>query len=405
MSQRSMQPEAPKAPQPRQSSPAIPQGARQQVAHYLGVVTATVEQLRDALILVAERHERNYEIARGATVLAVWCSEDLTRLDPLKARYGNLPSEAAELLRASLLGGTRVGVVGELNDICDLAVLANKAEMTWTILFQGGRELHDNDLIDVASKARDHTRRQLAWFQTMVEHEAPDAIAVVPDWSGQLAATVPKRPEAIASIPDLMWGPIAAAGLILLVGLLGVAVGKPWLLPSLGPSAVLVALSPAHPQARAWNTLMGHIGGIAAGFVGILVAGAATAPSPILDGQLPVSRVIAATIAVALTIAVGALLRASHPPAAATTLLVALGATATADKVLSLLAGVVVVAIAGELLRRVRLERRSPAERMAPRRSMAWASLRGAAVARGSAAAVPPPPPRPGGSAEPSGVS
>ncbi|HEY8439095.1 MAG TPA: HPP family protein [Candidatus Limnocylindrales bacterium] len=365
------------APQPPKPPPAVPAGARQQVAHYLGVVTATEEQLRDALILVAERHERNYEIARGSTVLAVWCAEDLRRLEPLRARYGNLPSEAAELLRASLLSGTRVGVVGELTDISDLAVLAQKAEMNWTILVQGGRELHDDELIDVASKGRDHSRRQLAWFLTMIEHEAPDAIAVVPDWSGQLAATMPKRPEAIASVPDLLWGPIAAALLILLVGLLGVVLGKPWLLPSLGPSAVLVAISPAHPHARAWNTLIGHLVGIGAGFAGIVLAGAANAPSPLIEGELPLSRVIAATIAIALTLAVSALVRATHPPAAATTLLVALGAVATADKALNLFAGVVVIAVAGELLRRVRLERRSPAERMAPRWSDAWQRLHG----------------------------
>lgn len=364
-------PDAP-ADSPR---PEIPDGARTQVAHYLGVVKATEEQLRDALVLVAERHERNYEIARGSTVLAVWSAEHLAALAPLEQRYGQIPSESAELLRSSLLNGSRIGVVGELADIVDLAALVQKAEMTWTILVQGGRELGDNELIDVASKSLDHSKRQLAWLRTIVKHEAPDAIAVVPDWSGQLAASLPKRPEAIASIPDLAWGPLVAAGLILLVGVLGVVAGRPWLLPSLGPSAVLVALSPAHPTARAWNTLIGHLLGILAGFAGIALAGAANAPSPILQGELPLARVVAATIAIALTLILSALARANHPPAAATTLLVALGAVATADKALSLFAGVVVVAVAGELLRRVRLERRSPSERMAPRRSLAWSRL------------------------------
>ena len=331
----------------------------------------------DALILVAERHEKNFEIARGATVLAVWSTDHLTRLRPFRDRYGHLPSESAELLRASLLGGTRVGVVGELEDACDLATLAQKAEMTWTILVQGARELHDDDLLDLALKSRDQSRRQLAWLRTIIEHEAPDAIAVVPDWSGQVAATLPKRPEAVASVPDSMWGPLAAAGLILLVGLVGVLVGKPWLLPSIGPSAVLIALSPAHPTARAWNTLAGHAIGIGAGFLGIVIAGAAADPSPIVDGQLTLGRVIAATLAIALTLLIATVARASHPPAAATTLLVALGATATADKALNLFAGVVLIAIAGELLRRVRLERRAPAERMAPRSSTARERLRG----------------------------
>ena len=355
----------------------VPAGAPNQVAYYLGVVTSLEEQLRDALVLVSERHERNYEIARGATVLAVWSAELLKKLEMMRDRYGDVPSEAGEMLRAALLGGTRIGVVGEMNDIADLAVLAERADMTWTVLYQGARELRDGVLLDVASVGRDHTRRQIAWFETMIEHEAPDAIAVVPDWSGQVAASVPKRPDAIASIPDPIWGPLAAAVLILIVGILGVALGRPWLLPSLGPSAVLFALLPAHPQTRAWNTLIGHLIGIAAGFVGIVLAGSANAPSPIVQGELVPARVVAATVAILLTVLLSGSVRATHAPAAATTLLVALGAVATADKALSLFAGVVVIAIAGELLRRVRLERRSPSERMAPRDSLASSRLRG----------------------------
>jgi len=356
--------------------PARPEGARQQVAHYLGVAIATEEQLRDALILVAERHERNYEISRGATVLAVWSSEHVARLQRQRDRYGRIPSEAAELLRSVLLGGSRVGVVGELNDLCDLAVLAERAEMTWTILVQGAHELRDEDLLEVASNARDQTRRQIAWLRTQIEHEAPDAIVVVPDWSGQLAATLPKRADALASVPDAIWGPVVAAGLILLVGVIGVAFGRPWLLPSLGPTAALIALQPAHPQARLWNTIVGHVLGVAAGFIGILLAGAANAPSPILDGQLVASRVLAATIAMALTVILMAATRSTHPPATASTLLVALGASATYDKAFAIVAGAVIVAIVGELLRRLRLERRTPSERMAPRPSIASIRLR-----------------------------
>jgi hypothetical protein len=388
-------PDQPISPPPPASEPrpaAGPEGARRQVALYLGVILATEEQLRDALILVAERHERNYEIARGATVLAVWSSEHAAKLARQQERYGRVPSEAPELLRSALLGGTRVGVVGELNDLCDLAILAEKAEMTWTIVVQGAHELHDDELLDLASSARDQTRRQIAWLRTQIEHEAPDAIAVVPDWSGQLAATLPKRPEAISSIPDSIWGPVTAGALILLVGLIGVAVGRPWLLPSLGPSAALIALQPAHPQARLWNTIVGHLLGIAAGFAGIVLAGAATAPSPLLEGQLVPARVLAATLAIVFSLVLMTATRSVHPPATATTLLVALGASATLDKALAIAAGVIVVALGGELLRRVRLERRAPAERMAPRPSIASERLRrpSAQVRRGA------PTPRPG---------
>lgn len=116
--------------------------------------------------------------------------------------------------------------------------------------------------------------------------------------------------------------------------------------------------------------------GIASGFVGIVLAGAATAPSPILDGQLAAPRVVAASIAMILTVLLMTATRSSHPPATATTLLVALGASATAERAFAIVAGVVIVAAAGELLRRVRLDRRTPAERMAPSPSIASLRLR-----------------------------
>src|ERR1044072_5510842 len=70
---------------------------------------------------------------------------------------------------------------------------------------QGAHELHDDELLALAIRARVHSRRQLTWLTTMVEHEAPDAIAVVPDQAGQLAASLPAHPRSIAPIPDPLW--------------------------------------------------------------------------------------------------------------------------------------------------------------------------------------------------------
>jgi CBS-domain-containing membrane protein len=211
----------------------------------------------------------------------------------------------------------------------------------------------------------------------MVEHEAPDAIAVVPDRLGQLAISLPKRPEAVSSIPDPIWAPLSAGALILVVGLLGVLAGQPWLVPSLGPSAVLVALTPSHPTARAWNTIVGHAIGILGGFAAVALTGAASAPTVLGDHQLVAVRVLAAAIAMAITILGCELARASHPPAAATTLLVALGSIATLQQSLVVLTGVLFLAVMGEVLRIVRRERRVPAERNAPRHSKMRERLRG----------------------------
>jgi hypothetical protein len=362
---------------PDTAASRIPAGARQQVAKYLGAVEAAERELRDALILVAERHERNYELSRGATTLAVWSADHVRWLAPLTAAYGRAADEQAAQLRSALLGGTRIGAAGELADACDLAALVQRAEMLWTILVQGARELHDNDLLDVASRARDHSRRQLAWLTTIIEHEAPDAIAIVPDRSGQVASSLPKRPSSIASIPDAVWAPVAAAAVVLVVGTLGILVGLPWLVPSIGPSAVLIAVSPSHPTARAWNTVVGHAGGIASGFAAVAVLGAASAPTVLGDHQLVWSRVAAAVLAIALTVAIGFIVRAPHPPAAATTLLVALGSIATLREALIVMAAVVITAGVGEVLRELRRRREALAERMAPRQSVLRQRLRG----------------------------
>jgi hypothetical protein len=358
-----------RAPNKRPARARHRDGARRQVAHYLGAVEATERELRDALILVAERHEGNFELSHGATTLAIWSTDHLRWLQELTADYGAGAYEHAALLRSALLGGTRVGAVGELADACDLAALVQHAEMLWTILVQGAKELHADPLLDVAIKARDHSRRQLAWLRTVVEHEAPDAIAIVPDQAGQVAASLPKRPGSLASIPDPIWGSLAAAALLLVVGLLGVLIGVPWLVPSIGPSAVLIAVTPAHPTARPWNTIVGHAGGLASGFAAVALLGAASAPSVLGDHQLVPIRVLAAAVAIGLTVAGGFLLRATHPPAAATTLLVALGSIATLEQGLIVMAGVAITAGVGEILRELRRKRLAPGERMAPSQS------------------------------------
>lgn len=368
---------------PRPAGPAAPTAnppaaVKLQVATLLGVAKATEEQLLAALALVAERHERNYELSRGATTCAVWSRQHLDWLGPFEDAYGLIPSENAETLRAALLSGTRAGILGEIQDLSDLSLLAERADMTWTVLYQGARELHDQGLQELAGRARDHNKRQIAWIRTELNHLAPDALSVPLDPVDQAAISLPKRLTAISSIPDSLWVPVVSALLVLLVGVIGLATGRPWLGPSLGPTIILVTMSPAHPTARAWNIAAGHLGGLAAGISAVMLLGAQSAPNPIETGELTAVRVAAATLAILLTAFVGILLRASHPPAAATTLLVALGAISQPAQILATIIGVLMVALAGELVRRYRLDRPVPAERMAPPASVARSKLRGA---------------------------
>ncbi len=157
-------------------------------------------------------------------------------------------------------------------------------------------------------------------------------------------------------VPDWIWAPLTAGGLMLIVGILGVLFDQPWLFPSLGPTAFLQAEVPDHRMARFRNTVLGHLIGLSMGYLAVFLLHAEQAPSALSTAHLDPVRIAASALAVALTILVGILLRASHPPASATTLLVALGGfRPTRSDALIVIAGVLIVATIGEFLRRVRL--------------------------------------------------
>ena len=161
----------------------------------------------------------------------------------------------------------------------------------------------------------------------------------------------------ILSIPDVVWGPLAVASLLGAVGLIGLAVGQPLLIPSLGPTAFLQAEEPRAPSARFYNTVVGHLVGLAAGMAAVLLLGASDAPSVLADKEMVQVRVGAAVLSGALTMLGLSLLRASHPPAAATMLLVSLGGIGTSWRGVGVFAvGVLIVAILGEGVRFLRRE-------------------------------------------------
>ena len=152
-----------------------------------------------------------------------------------------------------------------------------------------------------------------------------------------------------ASAADSVWVPLASGALILVVGAMTLATGRPWLFAALGPTAVLIAANPGHATTRFHAIVLGHLTALASGWLAVLLMGAAGA-------GISVSRIWASAAAVAVTMLVQPSLRAYHPPAAATALLITLGAyTTTWKNVWSMLAGVIVVALVGEWLQRVRL--------------------------------------------------
>jgi CBS-domain-containing membrane protein len=98
----------------------------------------------------------------------------------------------------------------------------------------------------------------------------------------------------------------------------------PLLFPSLGPTALLFFQTPKAESAKPRNAMLGHAIAIICGFLALLATGLASHPSVITEG-VSAARILAASLALALTGAVLVLSRVAHPPAGATTLIIALG--------------------------------------------------------------------------------
>ncbi|HVE87852.1 MAG TPA: HPP family protein [Myxococcales bacterium] len=98
----------------------------------------------------------------------------------------------------------------------------------------------------------------------------------------------------------------------------------PFVFPSLGPTAFLFFFSPTAVTASPRHTIIGHAIGIGCGYGSLLLMGLEHAPPAMATGvDLP--RVAAAALSLAATGALMILLKAAHPPAGATTLIISLG--------------------------------------------------------------------------------
>ncbi len=148
--------------------------------------------------------------------------------------------------------------------------------------------------------------------------------------------------------------------LIMIPGVLGYLSGNLWLFPSLGPSFFMQMETPRTKAARPYNVIAGHLIGIVAGYVSVIaVSGIAGLPSAFGPPHLLLSAHIAASgLSMGLMVLIQVLMKAQHPPASATTLLITLGEFRVAWSDISiLLIGIAIMAVVGEIVRRALLIR------------------------------------------------
>ena len=153
---------------------------------------------------------------------------------------------------------------------------------------------------------------------------------------------------------DAAWGAATSAILVLVAGALTLATGQPFLFAALGPTAVLIASAPGRPSSRFHSVVVGHLSALLCAWLVVILVGASSSNG--MTNEVGIARVWASAMAVAVTTLLQPSLRAYHPPSAATTLLITLGAYhLTWKSSASMMGGVVIVALMGEWFQRIRL--------------------------------------------------
>jgi hypothetical protein len=144
--------------------------------------------------------------------------------------------------------------------------------------------------------------------------------------------------------------------LVLALAAIGWATKQPVIFASLGPTAYELVEQPQARSSRAYNIIVGHLVGLGAGFLSIYLLHAFFEPNVIATGIVSPRRVWAIALAASLTTLVTLILKSVQPAALATTLLISLGSMQTLRDAVAIVAGVLIITVIGEPVRRFRLK-------------------------------------------------
>ncbi|MEO6913355.1 MAG: HPP family protein [Candidatus Baltobacteraceae bacterium] len=137
---------------------------------------------------------------------------------------------------------------------------------------------------------------------------------------------------------------------MILIGLAAEMTQRPYIFPSLGPTAILLFGHPLRKASAPRNVIIGHTIGALSGYFALWITGLLAVP---FSTQIDERRIMAAAIALALTSALMILLKSEHAPAGATTLIVALGIMPRLVDLIFLLLAVVMLVVLALVINRI----------------------------------------------------
>lgn len=148
------------------------------LAHYLGLLHHSQEQLARALREVASAHSEEHDVAQICRRLAAECADHAERLEPFLDRYDEEDHDEPERLHSELFRGPRRGGIGLLRDLQDTYLLAVECELCWSMIGQAAQGVRDADMHALAGECEAQTSAQRRWLRTRMAQAAPQALIV-----------------------------------------------------------------------------------------------------------------------------------------------------------------------------------------------------------------------------------
>jgi hypothetical protein len=152
----------------------------------------TEQGLADEFRRVGERHVDEVDVAPICELLARQCAAHANLLGPHLERYADMrpPAESEEpgvadsvmsLLRPRVTdAGVRQRQPGLtlLDDLGNLYLAINAADLLWVQIGQAARALRDSDLLATVTQCNEQTMTQLGWLNTRIKELAPQTLTV-----------------------------------------------------------------------------------------------------------------------------------------------------------------------------------------------------------------------------------
>jgi hypothetical protein len=148
------------------------------IGTYIKLAHQTEKDLAKAFYYVAETHKAEPDIFATCNMLAGWSEQLRIELQTMTGRYGEENNSEADRLLHAFFGQKRKGALALLQDLQDLWLIANEANIFAIILSQAAYGLRDEALISLCKNIEQQSKRQTAWLLTRIKSSAPQALIV-----------------------------------------------------------------------------------------------------------------------------------------------------------------------------------------------------------------------------------